>query len=193
MFLLSLPVLLESDFILALWLKEVPPYSSVFLRLVILSSLVGCLSGSLMTVASATGRIKWYQIIVGGLLLLNLPESYILLKFGFPVYVPFVVVIINSCIALFCRVELLHRMVGLSKRDFIVRVLLVVLLVGGIATILPCFLRLGMTEGWIRFLCILATSILSTCLAVYFMGLKKNERGILKNKIRIFVRNLLNK
>ena len=193
LFLLSLPVLLESDFILALWLKEVPPYSSVFLRLVILSSLVGCLSGSLMTVASATGRIKWYQIIVGGLLLLNLPESYILLKLGFPVYVPFVVVIINSFIALFSRIELLHRMVGLSRYDFVVKVLLVVLLVGGMATIFPCFLRLGMTEGWVRFLCILVMSVLSTCMAVYFIGLNETERDILKNKTRTFVKNLLNK
>ena len=193
LFLLSLPVLLESDFILALWLKEVPPYSSVFLRLVILNSLIGSLSGSLMTVASATGRIKWYQIIVGGLLLLNLPESYILLKFGYPVYVPFVVVIINSCMALFCRVELLHRMVGMSRRDFSVKVLLAVLLTGVGAAIFPFFVRLSMEEGWVRFLSVLGISILSTCLAVYFVGLRQSERNVIKNKIRVFVVGLLNK
>ena len=191
--LLSLPVLLETDYILSIWLKEVPPHSAVFLRLVILNSLIASLSGPLVAAVLAVGKIKWYQIVIGGFSLLTLPESYILLKWDCPVYIPFVVIIVNSVFALSFRIELLHRMINLSRLVFIKKVLLIVLLVSVLAVIMPLLVHLNMKEGWMRFLNVLGFSVLSTCLAVYFVGLSYFERDTLKNKIRVFVVGLLNK
>ena len=77
LFILSLPILLEAEIILKLWLKIVPEYAVIFTRLIIINILIDSISGPLMTAANASGKIKLYQGIVGGLLILNLPVSYI--------------------------------------------------------------------------------------------------------------------
>lgn len=75
--LLSMPVLINTEIILQVWLGSVPEYTSIFVKLIIFNILIDCVSAPLMTSAQATGKIKLYQIIVGGVLLLNLPFSYI--------------------------------------------------------------------------------------------------------------------
>lgn len=74
---LGLPLAIEANFVLSLWLGDVPEYTVVFVRLVIVIMLIDSLSGSLITAAQATGRIKLYQTLVGGLLLFIVPISYI--------------------------------------------------------------------------------------------------------------------
>lgn len=83
MFILALPVLLETDFILQLWLKQYPDHTVNFVRLVLLLSLSDILSNTLITLQNANGNIRNYQIAVGGMLLMNFPLSYCCLKAGF--------------------------------------------------------------------------------------------------------------
>lgn len=84
MFILALPVLLETDFILNLWLKQYPDHTVNFVRLVLLLSLSDILSNTLITLQNANGNIRNYQIAVGGMLMMNFPLSYCCLKAGFP-------------------------------------------------------------------------------------------------------------
>src|SRR5690606_7997638 len=84
LFLISLLILIDADYILRIWLKIVPEYSALFTRLIIINALIDCVSGPLMTAAQATGNIKKYQVVVGSLLLLNLPVTYLVLRLGYP-------------------------------------------------------------------------------------------------------------
>ena len=77
-----IPFLLECSYVLKLWLKEVPEYSIMFVRLAMIDILVCSLAGPLHTLMQATGSIRKYQIIVSGVLLMNLPLSYLMLKIG---------------------------------------------------------------------------------------------------------------
>jgi len=77
--LLAVPVLLHTKFILNIWLTTVPPYAVVFTQLTILLSLIEALSGPFWMSVGAIGNIKFYQIIVSGILLLNLPLAYLVL------------------------------------------------------------------------------------------------------------------
>ena len=79
-FIIACPIIFNIDFILELWLKNPPKYTSIFVNLCLINLLIDCISGPLMIGAQATGNIKWYQIIVGTLIFLNLPIAYILLK-----------------------------------------------------------------------------------------------------------------
>jgi O-antigen/teichoic acid export membrane protein len=73
---MSIPILINMKSILTMWLGTVPPLSVEFTTLVIIDTLICGFSGSLMTSIQATGRIKYYQLIIGGILLLNIPLSY---------------------------------------------------------------------------------------------------------------------
>jgi O-antigen/teichoic acid export membrane protein len=123
MFTMCLPLLFEMDLILRLWLTRVPQYTSEFSRLVLVDALLVVLSSTLLTVARATGKIAKMQIIVGGMLLLNIPFAYLLLKQGQPPYFVFFVSIGLSLMGLIARMLLLRTRAGLSVRAFCGQVL----------------------------------------------------------------------
>lgn len=78
--LIVLPVSIYADVILKLWLKNVPDHTVWFLRLTLCIMLVEALANPLMVSSQATGRVKIYQSVVGGTLLLIVPFSYIVLR-----------------------------------------------------------------------------------------------------------------
>lgn len=82
-FIFSVPFFLETHLILKLWIKIVPEYCSAFVRLILIISIVDAMITPLIIAASATGIIRNYQIVLGGLLLTIVPISYIALKMGF--------------------------------------------------------------------------------------------------------------
>ena len=83
-FIFALPLCLETEFILNLWLKEYPNHTINFVRLILILSLSDILSNTLINLQSATGKIRDYQIVVGGTLMLNFPLSYFALKMNLP-------------------------------------------------------------------------------------------------------------
>src|SRR5690606_18824182 len=107
MLIIVTPILLNTDYILNFWLKTPPEHTTIFVQLCLINVLIDCLSGSLMTGMQATGKIKWYQIIVGTLVFLNLPISYFVLKLGAKPYSVYYVSIFISIISLQFRLYFL--------------------------------------------------------------------------------------
>lgn len=178
-----IPLLLNTDFILHLWLKTVPVYSVVFVQLILVFGLLEVLSAPLVTLMLATGNIKKYQIIVGGLQLLNLPLSYLALRLGLcPENVLIIAIILGHC-CLFARLVLLHTMTGLNIRSFLKDVYIRVLLISIISVAFPYMLNMTMSDSWLRLISVTVVSIVFTCVIVMFVGCTKNERLILQSKI----------
>ena len=118
----AIPISLETETILGWWLGEYPDHTAIFTRLIIMYSLVRSLSNTLITSLNATGIIKNYQIIVGSLLIANLPISYIALKMGAAVEWVLLISIVIEFIALFVRIFLSKKLVGLSIKSFVTKV-----------------------------------------------------------------------
>jgi O-antigen/teichoic acid export membrane protein len=184
LFIISMPVLLETEFIFSLWLKKVPDYTILFTRITIITSLVDSLSPSLMTAAQATGKIRLYQIVVGGVMLLNLPISYVFLKLGYPPQTVFYLALVNSVVCLYLRLALLTRMVELPLRSFNISVIIPVLLISVAAYIIPIIFLNNVDAGFLRFIIICSTGMVSSSIAIYIFGLTKNEKLFLINAIK---------
>ena len=180
----SLPLLLETPQILVLWLKQVPDYTVVFTRLTILISLNAVLSQTLITSMLATGDIKKYQIIVGGLNLSIFPLAYIAFYLGFPPYASYIIQFVVYCIELGARMILLRGMIKLSIRKFATEVLLRIIGVTIVAVILPAYLLLSMDESFIRLLIVTLASVLCTFSSVYILGLSSGERLWVNQKVK---------
>ena len=128
MLIISCPVIYNIDFILNLWLKTPPIYTSSFVLFSLINILIDSISGPLVTGAQATGFIKWYQITIGILIFLSLPISYVILKItNNPLMIFMVVILINS-IALFCRLFFLKYLMNLNLKTFFLNVLLKIIL-----------------------------------------------------------------
>ena len=184
LFILSMPVLLETNFILTRWLKNLPEYVILFTRLVIIIALIDSLSNSLVTSAQATGKIKLYQAVVGGMLLLNLPVSYFLLKLGFPPQATMYVSIVIAVICLFLRLWILRRLVDLSISNYFKKVLMSVISVSVAAYIIPLFIIFQLDENITRFMIVGVSAVLTSSMAIYCLGLSGSERKYFIKEIK---------
>lgn len=173
---LSLPIILKMDFILHLWLKEVPDYTVGFCQLVLVSSLVSTLSNLLAQVARAYGKIRNYQIIVSIFLFLNFPLSYIVLKFGCsPLSSMFVNIGVNTML-LFVRLRLTNRMIQMTYGSFIRNVLLPVIIVTAVALVIPLIIYFMLDNSIISFIIVCLVSFVSVGVSTYALGMNVNER-----------------
>lgn len=183
LFIITLPVLLETEIILKTWLKIVPDYTVLFTRLVLINMLIDCISGPLISAAQATGKIKKYQAIVGGLLLLNLPVSYFLLKLGMMPQTTMYVSIVISVLALYTRLKIISPLIDLSISSYIRKVVLYIMPVGLLSIIPAAFFMFSMNSGIIRFLIVVLISFFSTLLFLYLFGLNRNEKKFVISKL----------
>lgn len=179
--LFSIPIVLEVKYILNMWLGEVPIYTVLFIRLIIINSLIESFTYVIGATVQATGNIKWYQIIVGGLLLLNLPVSYIFLKLGYPPYVTFLVAIILSAISIVVRVVILNCLIELSIKQFSIKVLGVSIIVTLLSYLLPYWIHNIMNEGLLRLICVIICSTFSMFIFGWFIGLSRSEKLFLSS------------
>ena len=174
--LIALPVMIEISYILQLWLVEVPVYTTLFTQLVLLETLCSTLNGIMITSLLSTGNIKWYQIVVGSVMLLNIPLSYIFLRLGFPIIIPFIVSIVITILSFGLRLLFCKYQIGLSITSYLQMVVLPILIVFPLSAILPVVVHKMMEEGLLRLLLVLVTGGCSVCLCAYFIGLSQTER-----------------
>lgn len=177
--LLALPVLNNIELILPIWLEVVPESTSIFVKLVIYIILIDSLSPSLMTAAQATGRIKLYQFVVGGILLINVPASYIVLKMGGAPYTVFYIAIGLSIVALLARVYLISFLIEMKKSRYIVDSMVPVLSVAALVFIINYFVDVKFPSSLLGFFLSIFTSGVLVVITVLMVGLKKDERVVL--------------
>lgn len=180
----ALPVIFETDFILTLWLKQYPDHTVNFVRLVLLLSLCEILSNTLITLQLATGRIRNYQLAVGGMQLMNFPVSYILLKMEFPPESTLIAGILISLLCLALRLVLLRGMVGLPVKHFLYNVCLNVSVVLALSAILPAMVHFNLQYGWGRFFATVATCLVCVGLTVYLVGCNASERQFINGRLQ---------
>lgn len=172
--LLVLPVYANCDFILELWLDDVPEATARFVRLFLILSLSECLSNPLMTAALATGKIRNYQIIVGGLIMLNLPISYLLLRAGAPPETTVVVAIFISQICLAARLLILRKMMDFPVGKYLLEVYLKVLEVTFLSVLfLPLYPQAEGRSG--HFVINVLLCVIVTAVWIVAVGCSKSE------------------
>ena len=185
---LSLPIFVNTYYILTLWLKIVPEHTASFVQLILLFGLSESISNPLITAMLATGKIRNYQLVVGGLQLMNLPVSYILLRIGlFPEIVIVVAIILSQC-CLVARLLMLHRMIKLSIRKYLKKVYVNVCTVTLASSIIPCtYAKYNVTDTFGEFIAITLMSMLCVCVTIYYIGCTKKERNFINNKLKYYI------
>lgn len=180
---LSLPILLETPYILSIWLVNVPEYTVTFIRLILFSTWIATLANPLIVSMLATGKIKRYQQIVGTILLTIVPISYLFLKNGFPPYVVYLVTIFIELIAHTARIIMLKKMINLSISNYIKDIITKIILVIVLSTPIPLLTSIYLQQSFINFIVVSGLSIMFTMTAIYKVGLMKGEKEYIKQKI----------
>lgn len=184
MYVFTLPLVLEMPFVLKVWLKNPPESAAIFASLVLIDALVDSVSYPIMTLAQATGKIKLYQGVVGGILLLNLPVSYVLLKCGLPAYSVLVAGICITFIAFIVRLFIVKVLTDFSIRRFFINVCLPIALVALLSAVVPVFARFLIKGEVLNFICVVFLSISFTAVFVLFVGMSRTERVSIMSMIK---------
>lgn len=188
---LSLPIMIQTDFVLTIWLKTVPDYTVTFLRIMLCTTIVDSVANPLMVAASATGRVRLYQSVVGGILLAILPVSYIILETGGDPNSVFIVHLIFSVIAFAVRLFIIRPMIKLDLSEYMIilgRIFMVVCL----SLPLPLLYHYYRDNGFVDFIitCLLCMSTVS--LSVYYIGLDRQEKVLPIVEFKLFFKNKIN-
>lgn len=187
---LSLPVLTNTHYILSLWLGTVPDHSVLFVQLALIFAMSESISSPLVTAMLATGKIRNYQIVVGGLQMLNLPISYVLLRIGcIPETVMMVAIGLSQC-CLAARLVMLRTMIGLSARKYLREVYLNVILVTTAAAVLPILTSVILEESFLNFVIIVLISLITAAISIFYIGFNKNERDFAVTKFKYAIHKL---
>jgi len=185
---LTLPLLLETEIVIKTWLKQVPKYSTIFIQLILITNLIEVLSKPLIQAMFATGKIKTYQLVVGSITILNLPITIIFFYLGYQPYVAFIIGIFIAIMALLIRLLMLRNMIGIKIGSFLKNVVLSVTSVGICSLTVPLILKIWLPINEFRFILIGCTSIFTTVISIYVIGLSYNEKQFIHKKIRNIIK-----
>lgn len=185
LFLFSLPVLIETNFILTIWLKTVPDYTVSFVRLAFIGSLITSLGTTGYTACMATGRIRKYVIWI------TLSGSSVFLitwffyKIGASVIATYWIYIVVYIFVQIIRLFLMKSMLQFNIRLWVKDVLVKVLLPIGPSIIVPICISLVLPESPGRFFLSSLSCVVFSIISIFGLGLSKNERQSICHKIKI--------
>lgn len=179
---LSFPILFETNQILSIWLSDVPDYTVIFVRLVLIQVLIDSLSNTLITIMLATGKIRNYQLLVGSCILLNFPLSYILLKLGLQPQSTLFISISLCIVALYLRLVMLRKMILFPIKKFLMEVVARTFFVALLSFPVPFLITYFFNPSYVRLFTNIILSILITSIVAFFGGCSENERDFFIKK-----------
>lgn len=174
--LLFIPFVLNSYYILDIWLDKVPLFTDIFCQLLLADQCLFALSGPLWVSAQATGQIKNYMLTVGILNMLTLPVSYLFLFWGYNPSIVIVIKILFDLCTYIYRLYFLKYKIGFPLLEYVRKVVLPILKVIILSLPLPVFVYFVVEQEIFCLITTTLTALTTVLLSVYCAGLSKTER-----------------
>ena len=193
MLLLSLPLILEAEQVLTLWLVNVPEYTVIFVQLSLVMGMCDCIGTTGYTACMSTGKIKKYSLTLTPIIVLVFPLSWLLFTLGAPVITAYYLYIFIKTVVLFVRMYLMQRMIGLKYGMYIKEVFIPITLTTIVAVILPIILINLMDESFFRLIVLAMVSTISVCISAFFLGMTKGERYLILQKCSRLISKIIKK
>lgn len=185
--LIGLPIILEIDYILKIWLNEVPKDTNILCQLSIILILINILSNGIQTALQSIGEIKLYQAIVGSLIITTPFISYFLLIDSYPVYWVLLVSIMIEILATLIRVILLSKYSSFKIKSFLSGVVLPVLKVSLFSVPMAYLIsNINYVNSIIGIFISFALIFIAIIIFIYIFGLDINEKSYLNNKFKFY-------
>ena len=176
LYIVSLPLIVNLDYILNLWLTTVPNYTSEFCLLTIIFSVIEIITGSILILIYATGDIKNYQIVSGIMYLFTLPATFILLLFGIsPIYALLPRIVISLFVSIY-KIYYSQRITNINGFKFYKTVILKILLIIIITVPTSLYIRSLFPNTFIGICINSLLIIISILLTSYYCGLNVSEK-----------------
>lgn len=177
-----IPLYIRAEYVLGLWLGEVPDLTLQFLKLTLIMAMVNSMFGPLVTAMQATGKIKLFQVVIAIIMVMDAPIAYFLMRSGYPPYTVMYVAIGSAFIGLIARSILLNRLVKINLINFITNVVFRNFFLGILMYLFSTFISNYIPDsfgGLVLFCCI---SIFGSGIIIY-ASLEREEKQFVKSYI----------
>ena len=174
----AIPICLETELILKLWLDVVPDYAVIFVQLTLLSSMCVVLGNTLITSVFATGKIRNYELVMGLMALSNFPITWIAFKMGAPPVAAYVIYFCVYFTMIFVRLYMVKDLIQMSARMYVREVFLRVLVVGVISLTIPLLITFIQDDSVVRLLEVCVVSVFCSLISILLFGMKREEKNL---------------
>lgn len=185
---MAIPLLLETENILHLWLKNYPPYAPVFIQLSVIGTMIDFVGNTTARAVWATGKVRRYYVVTSCISMMVMPISWVCYYFGMCVEMSYYIFIIAYILLIPTRLYILKGLMSFSPRFYFINVLLPIVPVTLCALTLPVVAHLFFASSFLRLLLVVACTILSMSFSIYSFGVTSQEREYLNNRVFAIVR-----
>lgn len=182
MFILALPIMIESHQILHLWLGTPPAQANTFVAWTILSTFATLLGNTLVTLQMAHGDIRRYQFWITIFGCIPFPLTWLVFKFGASPIVSYYIYVAVYWILIFVRYHLVHEKTGIPAKMYLGGVIVKTHFVAIVSAVLPLLIFYLMPETLLRLLLVVMASVLSSVVVIFTMGMDHTERNFVQDK-----------
>jgi len=180
---IAIPLMIEAQMVLKVWLGIVPDHTVNFLRLILIIGILYTLSNPILTALHATGQIRKFQIVESSMLLSIVPIAYLLLKlFGIPPEYVFVVHITIEMITQYVRLYMILPMIKMKKIIYVKKVIIPISIVVILSPIAPLIVNNFVKNGVVNFFSVCITCIVFVSAIIYFIGCTDREKEFLRGQ-----------
>ena len=190
LYMMSLPIMIDIDYILHLWLGDaVPEHTNTFVILVFLMSYISTFNAAFSAIIHSSGKMKVYQLVGASFNIAILPIVYIFLKLDCSAEMAILISVIVFAIAQIPDLFILRHQEQMSIREYLKKVALPLILVVITSVFVPFIPSLFMREGFLRLAVIAIVSVVSVGASFYFLGTDTTEKAL----VRAAANKMLNK
>ena len=186
---LVLPICFEIDFILKIWLADkAPSDTKIFVIIILVTYLMETFHLASLMSYHAIGKIKLGNIVGGTIMILALPLSYVVLKFGAPAYSVFIVIFAMNLTQMFWGWIVVHRYVPFSYEHLIKKVYYPTVVITILSVIIPVCIVKTLQPGLGRLIlltiCVESVILISTYIIALNAEERQTARSFIKNKLQ---------
>lgn len=182
---IAIPVILEIDYLLNIWLVDVPEYASPIVTFLIIESILQCMTCTGNTAIRATGRVKAFELYYNLVDLLSLPVSIIILYTAPHYYIPFIIILFFALLSSFVKIFFLRKQIPqFNAYIYINSIYFRLAFVTIISIITPLILRFNMEDGIARLILITFLFEIVFVLLLYKFVFNSEERNLIKTLLQ---------
>lgn len=182
MLIVIFPLNIELEFLLSLWLGQIPDNCLIFSRWILASLLIRSLAAGIPPIIQATGQVKWFQIIGSTLLIMGIPISFILLHYGFPaetVIITFLLLDLGNKISNFW---LLNRIIKFNFKHFVQTVYIPIVYIIIALSVFHFIVNCISYTHWLSHIIVGGVALIYVIIISYLYGLTKQEKEVILQK-----------
>lgn len=180
---LLIPLAVEMEYVLKLWLKDVPKYAVSFCQLILAYTIVYQSYHGIELSIHACGKIKDYQIWGYGIQILVLPLGYCALKMGFSPESVLLISLLCGLINLFVTVYFAHKIADLNVWNYIKYYLIPIYCLMMFSFIISSMLNKVMPENIFGLLGVYLVNTICIVVLFWFIGLTSSDKLYVKSII----------